>query len=109
MKGVIVPFPFSDLSNAKKRPAFVLLEAEKEDLILCQITSKPYDENSIKISAEDFKVGDLPIESYVRPFKVFTANRSIILKTVGKLNEVKTQEVLSKLIAKLTEFTQKTA
>lgn len=38
---VLVPFPFSDLSRAKMRPAVVLAEAEHDDWILCQVTSNP--------------------------------------------------------------------
>ena len=38
---VLVPFPFSDLSRAKMRPAVVLAEAGRNDWILCQITSNP--------------------------------------------------------------------
>jgi mRNA interferase MazF len=37
---VVVPFPFSDLTQAKRRPALVLAELEGDDLILCQITSQ---------------------------------------------------------------------
>jgi mRNA interferase MazF len=37
---VILPFPFSDLSSSKKRPAFVLADLKGDDIILCQITSK---------------------------------------------------------------------
>ena len=37
---VVVPFPFSDLSEAKRRPALVIAELASDDLILCQITSQ---------------------------------------------------------------------
>ena len=39
---VLVPFPFSDLSQAKLQPAVVLADTDREDWILCQITSNPY-------------------------------------------------------------------
>jgi mRNA interferase MazF len=41
MKGdvVVIPFPFSDLSGSKCRPAFVLADLEGDDVVLCQITS----------------------------------------------------------------------
>ncbi|UMZ74675.1 hypothetical protein ACONDI_02275 [Natranaerofaba carboxydovora] len=35
---VVIPFPFSDLKNSKRRPALVLTELQGEDIILCQIT-----------------------------------------------------------------------
>ena len=37
---LVVPFPFSDLTQAKRRPAFVLAGPFGDDLILCQITSQ---------------------------------------------------------------------
>ena len=36
---VVVPFPFTDLSTAKRRPALVLAELQGDDVVLCQITS----------------------------------------------------------------------
>ncbi len=39
---VLVRFPFSDLTSAKLRPACVLAAIGRGDVILCQITSKPY-------------------------------------------------------------------
>ena len=35
---VVVPFPFSDLSAGKKRPALLLANLTGNDIILCQIT-----------------------------------------------------------------------
>lgn len=37
---VVIPFPFSDLTMSKRRPALVLAELSGDDLILCQITSQ---------------------------------------------------------------------
>ena len=33
---VVVPFPFSDLTQAKRRPALIIAELEGTDLIFCQ-------------------------------------------------------------------------
>ena len=37
---VVIPFPFSDLTEAKRRPALVVAKLDGNDLILCQITSQ---------------------------------------------------------------------
>lgn len=92
---VLIYFPFSDLSQSKLRPAVVLANADKNDWILCQITSKPYaDLKSIKIDMDDFISGTLKVTSYARPGKLFTANNSIIISKVGDLK----LEVFSNII-----------
>ncbi len=59
-KVVLIPFPFSDLSRAKLRPAIVLASAGRGDYILCQITSNPYgDLKAIQLNSEDFETGTL--------------------------------------------------
>jgi mRNA interferase MazF len=40
---VVLNFPFSDLSQAKRRPALVVAALRGDDLILCQITSQARD------------------------------------------------------------------
>lgn len=83
---VLVAFPFSNLKGKKIRPALVLAQVEFDNLILCQITSKPYSSKSaIEIHSSDFAEGKLPVVSYVRPDKLFTANISIIENIAGKL------------------------
>ena len=70
---VAVKFPFSDLSKTKLRPALVLAQADKGDLVLCQITSKAYtDLAAVKIDRVDFSQNELPLVSYARPGKLFT-------------------------------------
>jgi hypothetical protein len=48
---VVVPFPFSDLAQAKRRPALVVAELEGDDRILCQITSRHFRRNAGLIPA----------------------------------------------------------
>lgn len=67
---VVVPFPFSDLTTAKKRPAFVLTPLE----------------------------GDLRQQSNVRPNRIFTADSHIVLYKVGHLQSGKTKEIIEKVI-----------
>lgn len=83
---VLVTFPFSNLKGQKVRPALVLANVEFGNLILCQITSKSYtSKKAICIKSGDFAKGNLPVVSFVRPDKLFTADASIIKNTVGQL------------------------
>ncbi len=83
---VLLPFPFSDLSRSKKRPAIVLASAGRDDWILCQVTSNPYgDARAVTLTDQDFARGSLLRTSYARPAKLFTANRSLLLRQVGIL------------------------
>lgn len=82
----LLPFPFSDLSGNKLRPAVLVADASREDWIVCQITSNPFgDRSSIPLRPSDFSTGMLKHVSYVRPGKVFTAHESLIASVVGTL------------------------
>lgn len=84
---VLVPFPFSDLSQAKLRPAVLLADAGRGDWILCQITSNPYgDSRAVALSEKSFREGSLRVTSYARPGKLFTASHSLIVGHVGTLS-----------------------
>lgn len=96
---VLVPFPFSDLSRSKMRPAVVLAPADRDDYILCQITSNPYaDPGAIKLGGADFQQGSLARESHVRPAKLFTAHRELFISTVGLLNVESTTKITDAVI-----------
>jgi len=97
---VVVPFPFSDLSGSKRKPAFVLASLPgDDDIILCQITSKAAkDKYSITLSLQDFRTGRLPLESYIRPNRIFTSDKKIILRRAGSVNPLLVSEVVNSVI-----------
>jgi mRNA interferase MazF len=97
---VLVPFPFSDLSQTKVRPALCLADAGRGDWILCQITSSPYgDPKAVRLRKADFSSGGLRITSYARPGKLFTANTALLVRSLGKLKPAARQRVLDAVIA----------
>ena len=96
---VIIPFPFTDLSGNKKRPAFVLADLSGDDIIVCQITSKAKTDSLVlPLEARDFVSGGLPVDSFIRPNKIFTADKNIILSTAGHLCENKIRDVINAVI-----------
>ena len=96
---VVIPFPFSDLSAAKRRPALVLANVNDEDSILLQITSQNMrDSSAITIYDSDFSSGGLNKKSNVRPNRIFTADNSIVLYKVGMISETKLKSIVDKVI-----------
>lgn len=101
---VVIPFPFSDLSKSKLRPALVLANVGKGDWILSQITSKSYaDKGAIALNREDFSSGSLKIASFIRPGKLFTANKMLFHGHPGSISSEKLKEVIITVIDLLNE------
>jgi mRNA interferase MazF len=100
----LLPFPFSDLSRNKRRPAILLASAGREDWIVCQVTSNPFmDILSFPLTTSDFATGMLRRISYVRPGKVFTAHESLLGAVVGTLKPEMLTTVRDAVIAVLQQ------
>lgn len=96
---VVLPFPFSDLTQTKRRPAIVITTLTGNDVILCQITSKwVKDEYALSVDENDFADGSLKQKSHIRPNRIFTADTAIILYTIGRLKKNKIDEVIEKIV-----------
>jgi len=79
---VLVPFPYSDLTAAKQRPALIVSNSivnKSEDRICCLITSNPSTEGML-IELKDFEKGKLPFKSWIKPNRLFSINEKIINK-----------------------------
>ena len=97
---VIIPFPFTDLSDQKLRPALVLADLSGLDLILCQITTKrARDRYAIDIDQTDFEVGSLRYPSTIRTNKIFTLERTLVRDRLGRLTITMTHEVVGVVIS----------
>ena len=99
---VLIPFPYSDLSGAKKRPALVISSADfnskNEDVICCLITSNLEDtQHSIKITNKEMESGFLEFESKIKPYRIFTVNKKLVYKILGKLNLSKSKLVIEEI------------
>lgn len=96
---VVVPFPFSNLTSSKRRPALVVAALEEDDIILCQITSREIrDKYAITLEEKDFESGILKQKSNIRPNRIFTADHHIIIYLVGHLKSAKMQEITNRII-----------
>jgi len=91
---VVVPFPFTDLSTQKVRPALVLARLDRGDVPLCQVTSKPNSHrHAIRVEQPDFSEGGLPRKYYILPQRLVNASSGIVRRRAGKILERKLSEI----------------
>lgn len=96
---ISVPFPFSDASATKRRPALVIAESDSNNIMVCPITSKPGRDYEIKLEDQDFRVGKLNLSPcYIRPNIIATVDKSNIIRYIGKLKDEKINEVITAII-----------
>ena len=79
---VLLPYPYTDLSNTKQRPAVIISKdsVNKQNYIVAKITSVIRgDRFSFPISTNDID-RELKYESEVRTNEVFTVSPTIIIK-----------------------------
>jgi mRNA-degrading endonuclease toxin of MazEF toxin-antitoxin module len=96
-EAVVIPFPQTDLTVGKRRPALVLVDLPGDDLILCQITTQVRSDHfSVPLDATDFERGKLNQSSFIRPQRLFAVEQRVILYSVGKVRAAKLAEVLAK-------------
>lgn len=94
---VLVPFPYSDLSASKRRPALVvsnnLYNGRFPDIVVCVITSNLYKDNfSVALNDNDLQSGILPGSSIIKCHE-----QSRIIKKFSKIKDDKLKEVISML------------
>lgn len=95
---VVLPFPFSNLSSAKKRPALIIADITGNDYIMLQITSKNVkDSYAIPLLGADFSSGSLNHDSNIRPNKIFTLDEKLVLYKIGHISNTKLFDCINKI------------
>jgi mRNA interferase MazF len=88
---ILVPFPFTDLSETKLRPAIVLwVDEQGQDITLCFISSQSIDritsdEFVILPSDPDFAQTGLKTASKVRVSRVVTLEKVLLQRRLGQI------------------------
>ena len=103
---VLVPFPFTDLTTHKQRPALVIsskyFNAHSADIILLGITSqvgKNPAQSDYNLTSDEQRQAGLPKPSVVKAAKVATLNQALIRKTLGRLPAKTVDHIITKLDA----------
>ena len=85
---VLLRFPFTDLSAAKKRPAVVISPAgypdSYGDIVVLALTSKPQDDKTL--SVKYWREAGLLKTTWVKPL-IGTVSRKLIERKMGSLSE----------------------
>ena len=103
---VLLSYPFSDLTGTKVRPALVVsnnvLNKKSDDCILVPLTTVIKDEPySINISQKDLASGELIRPSRIRVDKIFSVQKSVIIKNIGSLREETFARVKTEIVGML--------
>lgn len=102
---VSVHFPFTDISQTKKRPALILSNTtvnQTGDYLMVQIISQVNTDGlSLPITAADFAGPALPLTSYIRVHKVFLLHESLIDRRFGAVQSSFRQLIVDKLVTYL--------
>jgi mRNA interferase MazF len=88
---VLVPFPFTDQSAIKRRPAVVVsgerYNRERPDLIIMAVTSQARPGDSIgDVQVNDWQAAGLIKPSAIKPV-ITTVEQSLIIRRLGRLEE----------------------
>jgi mRNA interferase MazF len=102
---VRVPFPFSDRTAAKNRPALVLSDAAAFNTpaahsVMAMITSSTATRWPLDAPVVDLNAAGLPVASVVR-FKLFTLDHRLVRGQLGRLSQADVQVIESRLNALL--------
>ena len=96
---VLIPFPFTDLTNHKVRPALIVSNKKfnaSKNLILMCISTKPGNKDfALNLNSEDLKFGKLNKASYFRIQNVFTLEKRLVIKKVATLKNKKLENLIS--------------
>jgi len=87
---VLVPFPFTDLTSVKQRPALVVsadkFNTSRPDVILAAITSQvsvQLGDDELLIPANELLQWGLPKPSVLKLTKLFTIHQGLVRKSLG--------------------------
>ncbi|MCT2534722.1 type II toxin-antitoxin system PemK/MazF family toxin [Aquibacillus koreensis] len=99
---VLLPVPFSDLTNRKQRPVLVISSDSyndmTDDMVVVAITSQLRNlDYSVIIESIDLKEGTLKVTSAIRADKVYTLSKDIVRKKFGQVNTEVMEDVRKKV------------
>jgi mRNA interferase MazF len=84
---VLIPFPFTDLTGNKLRPAVVLIDS-KLDIAVCFITSQLQLQEATDILIQPNNANGIKKVSLIKTSKIATLDKLLALGKIGSLNSI---------------------
>ncbi len=94
---VLIPFPFSDLSGAKNRPAVILIETD-EDVTVAFITTQVKWATEFDVLLQPSELNGLKKVSLIRLNKLATIDKELVIGLLGYMDKTSIQLLNSNLI-----------
>ena len=99
---VLIPFPFSELSQVKVRPAVVITETKDKykDLVVSAISSVvPTKRSEREFIIAKSEKNNLRVRSVVKADRIVTVKRERVIAVIGKLTDNELSKFKSILLA----------
>jgi len=93
---VLIAFPFSGGTQAKTRPAMVVLDGGDDDVVVARVTTQLH-QTSFDVSLGDWQGAGLLAASVVRLHKLATLEKQLIRRKLGRLQAADRANVTSVL------------
>jgi mRNA interferase MazF len=97
---VLIPFPFTDLSGIKNRPALILIDSD-EDITVSFITTQLKWLEKFDVRLEPSNENGLKKASLIRLSKITTIDKELVIGKLGQLTDSEIEEVNHGLIGLL--------
>ena len=94
---VLVPFPFTDLTGSKKRPALVLLSGSL-DVTVSFISTQLHWQEPTDLLLQPNATNRLKKPSLIRIGKIATIDKALVIGRLGNINAKQIEELDKKLI-----------
>lgn len=106
---ILIPFPFTDFSTLKQRPAVIIstnnFNRRGDDVVVVAVSSHLLGKGmyEYRLSEVERKAAGLPLPSSIKLGKVVTIDQRLARKHVGKLSSETMKKILSEFVKVIGE------
>lgn len=93
---LLLKFPFTDETNAKRRPALLLIDVGDDDIVVARITTQN-SRTGFDVEIKNWREAGLKAASVIRLHKLATLEKKMIERKLGKLAIDDWQQVQKKI------------